>query len=267
MLRVRVCLLCVAIGVLMVLPLAAQEGGGDLARVSTWTVDDAAAFEAGLKAHNDFHRSHDDPSAIHTFEIITGKNAGRYMRASFGHTYADFDAEAAMMAEDAADSAQHLEPYVTHVEPALYRFLPEISRLPEGGISPLARVLVFEVTWGRADEFLGAIAKIHAAIGELDEPGAYIWYELVDGGSVPTFVASLPRENWAGFAGFEPEDVGKAVMARYGADGASVFEAMESSVESEVRYTIAYRADLSYVPATAGDGGASSSSTGDANDQ
>lgn len=47
-------------------------------------------------------------------------------------------------------------------------------------------------------------------------------------------------------------------MAKYGGEeGASVFEATETSVESETRYTIAYRADLSYVPAGAGEGGPS----------
>ncbi len=227
-------------------PLAAQDGGGTLARITYWSVNDAAAFETGLVAHNAFHKAQKDPSAIHTWEIISGERSGQYVRGSFGHTWADFDAEEAMAEADAADSAAHLDPHVTAAEPRIFRFIPELSR-PAGGPKPLARILVFELRFGKNRQFEEAVAKVHAALGEVEDWGSYSWYELIDGGRLPSYVLSLPRDNWAGFTPHEP-GLAAIVAQKYGDQAPAILGAIEDAVEHQVAYTLVYRADLSYVP-------------------
>ena len=231
-------------------PLAAQDGGGTLARVTFWSVNDVAGFEAGLVAHNAFHAAQKDPSALHTWQIISGERTEQYVHASFGHTWADFDAEEKMAPADDADSAVHLTPFITHSEPGTYRFIPEISRPAAGGPTPLARILVFHVKFGMSRQFEGAVAKIHAALNEVEDWGSYFWYERVEGGPVPTYVVSLPSANWAGFAPHEP-GLAAVVGKEYGDQAAAIFEALEGAVESEDTYTIAYRKDLSHIPSAA----------------
>ena len=115
---------------LAAVPLAAQDAAGTLAHVTFWSVDDVAGFEAGLVAHNAFHVAQKDPSALFTWRVISGERNGQYVRASFGHTWADFDTEEKMAPADDADSAVHLTPYITHSDPGTYRFIPRSAGLP-----------------------------------------------------------------------------------------------------------------------------------------
>lgn len=240
--------LCLAV-VSAVVPAAAQEAPrGNLARVTYWTVADADAFEAGVQAHNQFHASLGDPVPIHTFEVVTGPRVGQYIRASFGHTWADFDAEMANLEGDAADSAKNLDPHVTGSVPAIYEALPELSHYTEGGVRPLAKIITFQLKWGHERAFMDAVGKIHAALSEVEGFRPYLWYRLEDGGHVPSYVVSLPSDDWAGFA--QPErGIDEIVGEKYGEEAGAIFEAMGSAIESESSYTIAYRSDLSYLPA------------------
>ena len=232
---------------LAAVPLAAQDAAGTLAHVTFWSVDDVAGFEAGLVAHNAFHVAQKDPSALFTWQVISGERNGQYVRASFGHTWADFDTEEKMAPADDADSAVHLTPYITHSDPGTYRFIPEISRPAAGEPTPLARILVFHVKFGKSRQFEGAVAKIHAALNDVEDWGNYLWYELVEGGPVPTYVLSLPSANWVGFTPHEP-GFAAIVGKKYGDQAAAILAALDDAVESEDSYTIAYRKDLSYIP-------------------
>jgi hypothetical protein len=227
-------------------PLAAQ-GGGDLARVAYWTVDDVAGFEAGLAAHNAFHAAQQDPTPLFTWQVVSGPRAGQYVRASFNHTWADFDAEEKMAAADAADSATHLDPYLAADLPGIYRYRRELSRPPEGGPQKLARILAFELKFGKSRQFEEAVAKVHAALAEVETWGNYLWYERIDGGQVPAWVLSQPSDTWAGFA---PHDPGLAALVakKYGDQAAAILGAIEEAVERQEVYTLAFRGDLSYVP-------------------
>ena len=107
--------------------LVAQDGGGIFVWVTFWSVNDVAGFEAGLVVYNAFHVAQKDPLALHTWQIISGERTGQYVRASFGHTWADFDAEEKMALADDADLAVHLTPFITYSELGTYCFIPEIS--------------------------------------------------------------------------------------------------------------------------------------------
>lgn len=232
----------------------AQEApAGTLAKVSLLTVSDVAAFEAGVKAHNEFHAHRHDPLPIQTFEIITGPDDGKFFRAQFGRTWADFDAEEAMADEDAADVAKTAGPYISSVVPSIYKLMPELSNMPKGDITPMAKIIVFDLRWGSEQGFAEAVGKVHAALSEIEGFRPYIWYRLEDGGEVPTWLVSLPSNSWTDFDDSDRQ-LGPILAKKYGEEGAkAIFAGMQAAVEHETQYTIAYRKDLSYLPA-AGDG-------------
>ena len=240
---------------LMLLPAPALAGdAGNVARVTYWTIRDGheADFEAGLAAHNQIHVDQQDPNALLTWQIVTGKRNGQYLRGSFGHDWADFDQESAIAEADAADSAKNIDPHIANAEPVFAVAMPELSN-PGSGPSSVSQVIFFHVRPGKQQQFEGVIGKIHAALGKVEGGWpAYIWYE-VSTGSLPTYVVSLPRGNWAGF---EPGDtsLGAAVAAEYGAEGAGkIFEALGDAIEHQHSYITVLRTDLSYLPAPASD--------------
>lgn len=235
---------------LMLVPTSAE--GGDVARVTYWTVRDGHAddFEAGLKAHNGFHARHNDPQALLTWEIVTGKRAGQYIRASFDHEWADFDAAGEMVEADDADAAANVDPHIAASQPVIAVALRDLTNPGDGPPFALSRVIYFHVRPGKQRQFLEAVGKIHAALSKVEGGWpAYFWYEIVDGGTIPTYVVSLGRKSWADF---DPGDKNMAavISAEYGAEGtAELFAAIGDAVEHEHSYTAAFRADLSYLPA------------------
>lgn len=228
-------------------PPAAAQGPGTLTRVTTWEVDDTTAFEAGLKAHNTFHGNHGDPAPIQTFEIVSGDEAGKYLRVNIGIAWADFDIDPEVAAADAAHTAEHVDPHIVASRTAVHRVLPEVSKFP-GAVGGIAQFHVFDVKIGQGQAFEQAIAKFHAALSMVEDWPPYIWYVLVDGGTSPTFTLVLPRETWAEF---EPRDPGfpAVIAAEYGEETAAIFESFFATFHSHDIYTAVHRPDLSYQPA------------------
>lgn len=239
---------------LMLLPAPALAGdAGNVARVTYWTIRDGheADFEAGLKAHNQLHVDQQDPNALLTWQIVTGKRNGQYLRGSFGHDWADFDQESATAEADAADSAKNIDPHIAGAEPVFGVAMPELSNPGSGGPRGVSQVIYFHVRPGKQQQFQGVIGKIHAALGKVEGGWpSYLWWELATG-SLPTYVVSLPRDNWAGFAAGDTP-LGAAVAAEYGPEETKkIFEALGDAVEHEHSYISVLRADLSYMPAPA----------------
>jgi hypothetical protein len=228
----------------------AQEEPGVVARITFWTVRDGMEdeFEEGLKKHNAFHASIDDDWAIHTWQIVSGKRTGQYVRASFGHHWADFDREEEIAEQDSADSAQTLDPYIASARTQFYRFLPDLSRPAEGGPSKLIRVVFFHLHQGSEPKFRGAIAKAHAAIQKTGWGSSYLWHELEDGGSHPTYALGLPRDSWAGFAPQDKNFVEMLTEAYGEEDAGKVLRAITESIDHQWSETSAYREELSYLP-------------------
>jgi hypothetical protein len=240
----------VVVGAAGLAPAAAQEDGGTLAAVTYWTIAPGtnAQFEAGLKAHNQLHADQGDPVPLLTWTVISGPRAGQYGRGSFGHVWSDFDVDADNQADDVADSAVHITPYLRNSEATIWDFLPSISRSADGP-GNLSRIFEFHLHPGHEQAFMGAISEIHAVLSERDRP-PYDWYALVDGGEIPTLVVGLPRDNWASMAPPDP-DLG-AVMAEAlgGEKAAMLWETIGKATRKQLNYTLAFRPDLSYMPSS-----------------
>lgn len=230
----------------------ASEGAvGVVTQVTYWTVKDGMSddFEAGLTAHNALHASQNDPNGLHTWQVVSGKRAGTYIRVSFGHHWADFDVTGENVEADEADAAVNVDPYLEKGVPMFYSVLPALSRLPPGeGPSGVSRVITFDVRPGKQGAFLEAIGKIHEAIVKTDWLASYIWYQREDGGRLPTYVVVLPGPDWASFAPNE-KPLPAVLTEVYGAEEtAKILAGIADSVESEWSETTVYRRDLSYLP-------------------
>jgi hypothetical protein len=245
----------VAILALASLAQAQDEAPGDIARMTYWEAKEGmeSEFEEGLKKHNEFHVQQGDEDPLYTWQIVTGKYAGTYARGSFGHHWADLDLPEEYVMADEADSAETLDPYIGSAVPVIYRYLADWSRPGTNkGPAAMSRVVHYHVKNGMSGKFGDAIEKIHKAIGETDWPADYFWYEVVDGGDMPTFVLALPSDDWAGFAPVDPP-MGEMLAGVYGEDGVKDIWAAFQSVDEQHSATYVFREDLSYIPAM-GDG-------------
>lgn len=241
-------LTCIALVALAVAPVVADhhEEAGTIARVTFWEVDSGSIdeLEAGLKAHNELHAEQGDPVPILTWMVTSGPNGGKYGRGSFGHHWSDFDDDTNAEA-DVADMAANVDPYVVGAETGYWQALPDIS-ISAGGPGAVTNVVEFRLKPFQEQAFKAAVKKIHEALVEADwEP--YEWYELEQGGHLPTFVVAVPRDGFAGFE--EPEtSMGDVVRAKYGDETAEIFAALAEATKSMSSYTAIYRPDLSYLP-------------------
>lgn len=242
-------------GLLLALPALAQQtppAPGKVTEVFSFSAKPGmnAKLEEGIKLHNGWHRKQNDPTAILTFQTVSGPGAGGYARVSFGHRWEDFDAMEKTNAADEADSATNMDPYIAGGYPSFYLFMPEVSRPPAGPTpSALAEVITFQLQPGSAPEFIYVIKKIHEAIGKTNWPVPYEWYALHNGGEVPEFVLVLPKAKWADFN--EPEKpFDKMLEEAYGRQEAeALLRQFSKTIRSEHTELIRYRADLSYIPA------------------
>ncbi len=245
----RLVLTCLLLAVL-VLPAAVVAQDGTIARMARWEAQPGMTdeFEAGLKAHNALHVEQNDPNPLFTFEILSGDQVGQYLRGSFNHNWADFDDAGENAEADAADSAVNINPYLASTTTIFWRSVSNLSN-PADGLKPLARVIFFQLKPGHERAFTAAVGKIHGVLSEMDWP-AYEWYSLVDGGYSPTWVVVLPRDNWAGFAPGEKSFFDVVAEALGDEEAAEVFKALGSSTAKQWSHTIAWREDLSYMPAS-----------------
>lgn len=246
---VLVCLTLIAVAC----PLVAQDHAGSISRVSFWTVKAGMLdqFEAGLKKHNEFHRSANDPNALHTWTVLNGPDAGSYIRGSLGHDWADFDQEDSTSEEDARDVAANLDPYIETDVPRHYLFLRDISSPPKPeGISPLSNVIFFRLNQDGEQAFREGITKFHEAVGKTQWPTkGYFWHELWSGGAHPTFVLVLPMDSWADMVPLEPAFPEMIIQAYGPEEGLALLESFGQVIKKQWSQVHQYRTDLSYLPA------------------
>jgi hypothetical protein len=247
--KVRMMCLTAAAAVLA-LPLGAADQPL-VTRVTSWKVKAGmeAKFEAGLKKHNEFHRKQGDALGLSTAQVQSGPNTGSYVRFASNWHWQDFDVEAKMADADQADTAVNTDPYIESATTRYYRLLSDLSRPKEDGPAAMFAIVFYRVKFDKVDDFTMALRKFHEAIGKTQWPAHYAWFALANGGDGPEFVLSIPHDSFADFNPLEkPFD--KMMEEAYGrAEAESISEMFSHSVAGVSSEIIAYRADLSYVPA------------------
>jgi hypothetical protein len=236
---------------LLALPVATQEEGGDIAFVAWVKVKAGMAqqFEEGRKQHAEWHRQQNDSTAWRVWEVISGKGTGVYGIGTFGHKWEDFDTPTVDEAADEANRQQTTVPYVESAHVQYWTALPKVSQPPPGeGPPAMSAVLFFHVHYGKAEDFNYLVGKFHKAIEKTNWPVHYEWYALVNGGEQPTYALVLPRENWAAFKPLEKPFAAMLEEAYGRQEAQGLLKRFGKVVRKQTSHISKNRPDLSYIP-------------------
>lgn len=222
-------------------------------RVVVWKAKPGmeAKLEAGLKAHNALHAKKGDPMPHHTYVVASGPDSGAYLRVAGGRNWKDFDAEAAWQKEDRADSAINTDPYIASATTAYYRLRDELSHAAPGNTPAAMYSLAFlRLKVGKGDDYELVRKRAKEVADKAQWPRYWAVFSLMNGGDMPTWVISQPREKFADFNPPEGKTFDALLEEHLGKDGARLHQEMsEASVAGVFTQIIDYRPDLSYTPA------------------
>ena len=243
---------CLALSATLVaLPALAEDPV--ISRVVIWKAKPGmeAKLEAGIKTHNAFHKKQHDPMTHNTYVVTSGPNTGDYVRVAGGRNWKDFDAEATWQKEDQADSAINTDPYIASAMPMYYRMRTDLSHMAPGDAPAAMYSLVFlRLKIGKVDDYEATQKQSKAAADKAKWPRYWTVFSLVNGGDGPTWVISQARDKFADFNPPEGKTFAEMLEEQLGKDESRLRQEMsDASVQSVFTEIIAYRPDLSYVPA------------------
>lgn len=242
----------VAIGLLFVIPMGAQQKPGTLSSFEFQTPKNGMVpqYEQGRKQKAQWHKQQKDPLPLLVWEIISGEGTGTYVVGREGQHWADFDKPPVSDEADLAEYNKEIGQYVGSLVTRYYDYMPNVSTIPPGEPTKFAEITVYHVKWGHQSDFRTAIARVTDAIKKTNWPVPAGWYELANGGQVGEFVLVLPHKNWADFENhpnIKPfRDMLKDGLGQAEAD--SLIKMLDSSVEGATSEIIEFRQDLSYLP-------------------
>lgn len=202
------------------------------------------AFEQGYGRHLGWHRLHRDPLVWYGWTIEDGPRAGQFVDASVGEPFAAFDRRVDA-ADDAADAARNVLPFVTPLERPTYELRPELgtgtpleSRRPTAGM----QVMTFHLRPGSEMRFERALRAARRSLAARPEAPAHTWYRLVVGGTGPQYLLLVARQGWAGYDRYDGD------VARLLANDEAALSDYAAAVRSVDVETWRYRPELSLVP-------------------
>lgn len=224
-----------------------------VSRVATWKPKPGleAKLEAGIKAHNEFHRKQNDTTTFETYVITSGPNSGHYLRVAPGRNWRDFDTEAAGNKADQADSAINTDPYIASSETEYWRVRLDLSR-PRPEMTPPAMysITFYRVKFGKTDDFERAFKKSKEALDKANWPRHSLVLSLLNGGEGPTYAILVPRQKFAELNPPEGKTLAQVLEDQLGRDEASTrTEMLNAAVEGTFTQLVEHRPDLSYGPA------------------
>ena len=231
----------------------AQDKPGTIAALEFQTPKNGMVkqYEEGRKAKVEWHKQQKDKNALLVSEIMSGDNMGTYVVGRFGMHWADMDKPSVSDAADLEEYKKTVALYVDKLTSSYYESLPKLSNPSPDMNAKYLSVVTFHIRYGKSDDFLSAVAKVHEANQKLNVPSHYSWSHLVNGGPGGTYVLVTDHANWASF---EDDPAIKPLRDRlreaFGEQEAtSVIERLNGAVESTYSDLIQPRPDLSYIPA------------------
>lgn len=241
----------IALAMLPALPARAQDESNDkIANIVFYRAKPGMEqqLNEGLKRHMAWHKDHGGKWTWHTWNTETGERTGGYASGTFGHAWADYDKPDVDPEADGADVAKNILPYVAEgAQWQYYATLSGISRPPEKRPA-MNEVITFQLKYGKDDEFMSLIGRIHEAIKRTGWPVNYTWARRVNGGQNPFYVLLLPRENYAAMKGPAkslPQMLTEAVGAH---EAALLLARLGEAVQTETSHLERDRPDLGYFP-------------------
>lgn len=135
---------------------------------------------------------------------------------------------------------------------AYYELRGDLTTPPSPGPPPpYLTVLHFLLKPDGVPDFTESVKKVTAGMAKTNYPQARrTWYALVNGGRGPEFVLVTERKGVGDLA--PPAKTLDAMMQEaYGDQGAVILASLRKAVYSTYSELLQFRADLSYMPATA----------------
>lgn len=232
----------------------AQETGQESitrATINTPMPGMKAAYEEGVKKHQQWHKEHNDTWTVNVWQITSGPRTGDYVHVTSGHQWGDFDLSRYDSKAHGIDANANQGKFVASTERRFWKRLPELSTIQEnGGPAPMVRVIFMEVKPGKDALLTSAIKRMREARAKSDRIREGFFYSSVNSGSRGIYMLVLPQKNWGDMApgGNRTRAIlnevyghseSQLIMSRF-------FEAIEKPTSSVI---YVYRPDLSYIPA------------------
>ncbi len=209
-----------------------------------------AKFVQGVKAVDDYARSHGDPVGTEAYEITDGPRNGQIV-ILVPFNWATADQPASYEAGLDSVATKNVEPYTSSIEFQLTDVLPQYGNLAPANSPPMKyyEVEQYVIKPDKIGEFLAALTQITAAEHK-ENPGSnpVSVFEMRSGGNPYEITVAIGHSSIADFA--KPgKSVFEALRGAYGDDAAiAIYRSAEESIASEQNYIAQYRPDLSYVP-------------------
>lgn len=234
---------------------SAQNQPASIAAIETQTPKNGMVqqYEQGRKQKADWHKQQKDPQPLYVWETMSGDSTGNYLVGRLDQHWADMDKPAIPDQSDTEEFNKVVGSYVQSVSDRYYEFLPKLSNpdTSTGTPSKYTELITFRIHRDKISAFRAALARVSEAVKKTNWPVHYEFYELVNGGYDGTFILAEPHATWADFEE-KPDvkplrDMLKEAFGQAEAD--TVYQQLESSIESEYSEIIQFRPDLSYMPA------------------
>jgi hypothetical protein len=175
--------------------LTAQTERGPYARIAILRPLDGhtVELEAGYLRHLEWHRQAKDTFGWYSWSVWAAAERQRWLiYATFGHTAASLN-NPISPAEDERDNILNVLPHAQFLGNGVYEFLPALSR--GNGVpapTPRAEYTIVELNQGAGKAFEAALAAEQSKL-----QGETLWYRMVAGGPVPSYVRLRPRASLA----------------------------------------------------------------------
>ena len=242
----------VAMGVLLLAlagPVAAQEERGRIGSVFQIfpKAGMKAEFEAGFKAHMEYHQANGETWSYELYEVIAGEDRGTYIGGTFGHHWADFDSVPVSGPEDAADGAVNLTPFRDGADVWYTESLPKLSNPPPTpGQRKYVTLYTIRLKSDKVGQYMQAVEKATEGIKKTGVPLYYFVEMLVAGGTHPTIYFAVPRASYAEFAVEQEHPFDKVLAGVFGEEAArEILAQAAGAIESEKSQVLLYKPELS----------------------
>ena len=218
-------------------------------------------FEQGLIKHIAWLKANHEVWTWLTWEVLTGKDSGKYIVGSFGHKWEDFDSHEAFNRTASVSFKQSVGPALSSSSCTFYVLRTDLSLSAEPSVpSKFEQLNIFDVRPEGAREFSQSIRKMNAALKQTNfvsesflspnsAGGHSRWYFMTNGGQGPQYVLATDRNSYSDFNPVEAslDDVMEQV---YGKDqGDSIMANVRKTFVHVYSELVRFRPDLSYRPA------------------
>ena len=218
-------------------------------------------FEQGMTNHIAWLKANHEVWTWLTWEILTGKDSGKYLVGTFGHKWEDFDSHEAFNSTETTNFKKSVGSALSSSSSTFYVLRTDLSLSAEPATpSKFEQLNIFDVRPEGAREFSQSIRKMNAALKQTNfvsesflspnsAGGHSRWYFMTNGGEGPQYVLATDRN---GYSDFNPVDTSlDDVMEKvYGKDqGDSIMANVRKTFVHVYSELLRFRPDLSYRPA------------------